>query len=214
MRMIRQMLSGVILLALSGEVFPQAPTSPMTDIPAFKEKLGSMSASLNTIRSDFVQEKKLSVLANNLVSKGYFLYRKENMIRWEYLQPYQYLIIINGEHIFIKEEGAQRQYDTQSNQMFREMNRFISGCIRGDILKQEKEYRIRYFEDSRSYFVTLVPVSEKMRQMLNEVQIWFDRKDLTVNRIRMLESGGDYTLIDFVNKKLNTEIPLEKFDFR
>ena len=94
------------------------------------------------------------------------------------------------------------------------MNRFITGCIQGDILKNEKEYQIKYFEDNHSYFVTLVPVSEKMRQMISEVQIWFDRDDLTVSRIRMLESGGDYTKIDFTNKKLNAEIPLEKFSFK
>ena len=93
------------------------------------------------------------------------------------------------------------------------MNKFISGCIQGDILKNDKDYKIGYFEDNRYFFVTLVPVAEKMRQMLNEIQIWFDRTDMTVSRIRMMESGGDYTKIDFVNKKLNTDIPLEKFSF-
>jgi outer membrane lipoprotein carrier protein len=98
--------------------------------------------------------------------------------------------------------------------MFQEMNRFISGCIQGDILKNDKDYKIGYFEDGRYFFVTLVPVAEKMRQMLNEIQIWFDRTDLTVARIRMMESGGDYTRIDFINKKLNTDIPAEKFSFK
>jgi len=173
-----------------------------------------MSASLNTIESDFIQEKKLEMLSNSLISKGYFCFKKVNQIRWEYSQPYRYLIIINQDKIYIKEDKDQKQYDMKSNKMFQEMNRFISGCIQGDILKNEKEYQIKYFEDSHSYFVTLVPVSEKMRQMLNEVQIWFDRDDLTVSRIRMLESGGDYTKIDFTNKRLNTEIPLEKFSFK
>jgi len=214
MNMNRSCLIISIVLMLSLEAFTQVPTSLLKDVPAFKKSLNSMSASLTTIQSDFIQEKKLSVLSNTLVSKGDFCYRKENLIRWEYVQPYRYLIIINGDKIYIKEEGGQRQFDAQSNKMFQEMNRFISGCIRGDILNHEAEYKIRYFEDVESYFVTLVPVSERMRQMLNEIQIWFDRDDFTVSRIRMLESGGDYTRIDFVNKKLNTDIPLEKFNFR
>jgi len=186
----------------------------MHDIDGFKEKLRTMSDAINTIESDFVQEKKLSVLSNTLSSKGHFWFKKENNIRWEYMQPYRYMIIISRDKIFIKEESDQKQYDIQSNKMFQEMNRFISGCIQGDILKNEKEYRIGYFEDDRHFFVTLVPVSDKMRQMLSEVQIWFDRNDLTVSRIRMMESGGDYTKIDFIGKKLNTEIPLEKFSFK
>jgi outer membrane lipoprotein-sorting protein len=192
----------------------QVPAKPMKDVDGFKLKLSSMSASVNTIQSDFVQEKKLSVLDNMLISKGQFSFKRENNIRWEYIQPYKYLIIISKGKIFIKEDKEHKQYDIQSNKMFQEMNKFISGCIQGDILKNEKDYSISYFEDSQYFFVTLVPVSEKMRQMLNEIQIWFDRKDLTVSRIRMMEPGGDYTRIDFTGKKVNIDIPVEKFDFK
>jgi outer membrane lipoprotein-sorting protein len=53
-----------------------------------------------------------------------------------------------------------------------------------------------------------------MRQMLQEVRIWFNRNDLTVMRITMMEPGGDYTKIEFTNKQLNTDIPLERFSFK
>jgi outer membrane lipoprotein-sorting protein len=192
----------------------QVPGTPMKDVGGFRQKLATVAAGINTIESDFTQEKKLSILSNTLVSRGHFCFRRENNIRWEYLQPYKYLIIISQDKIYIKEEKDQKQYDIQSNRMFQEMNKFISGCIQGDILKNDKDYRAGYFEDSRYFFVTLVPVSEKMRQMLNEIQIWFDRNDLTVAHIRMMETGGDYTKIDFVNKKLNTDIPVEKFSFK
>jgi outer membrane lipoprotein-sorting protein len=192
----------------------QVPSIPMKDVSGFRQKLTTVTAGIKTIESDFTQEKKLSILSNTLVSKGNFCFRRENNIRWEYLQPYKYLIIISQDKIYIKEEKDQKQYDIQSNKMFREMNKFISGCIQGDILENEKDYKIGYFEDSHNFFVTLVPVAEKMRQMLNEIQIWFDRTDLTVARIRMMEPGGDYTKIDFVNKKLNTDIPVEKFSFK
>jgi outer membrane lipoprotein-sorting protein len=203
-----------VLVILAMPSWAQVPTTPMKDVAGFKQKLTTVTAGINTIESDFTQEKRLSILTNTLVSKGQFCFRRENNIRWEYLQPYKYLIIITQDKIYIKEEKDQKQYDIQSNKMFQEMNKFISGCIQGDILKNDKDYTIGYFEDSRYFFVTLVPVAEKMRQMLNEIQIWFDRTDLTVARIRMMESGGDYTKIDFVNKKLNTDIPIEKFSFK
>ena len=97
--------------------------------------------------------------------------------------------------------------------MFEEMNRFISGCIQGDILKNNEEYNIEYLENEHEYYVELIPVSRTLREMLNKVQITFDRNNLTVDRITMIESGGDYTRIDFVNKDLNINVPLEKFDF-
>ncbi len=204
----------LLFLSICVVLQAQTPGQKMKDIPSFKSALESMSAKVTSIESDFVQEKNLSVLSNTIISKGHFWYKKENNIRWEYLQPYKYLIIISGGKIFIREEQGQKQYDIESNRMFREMNNFISGCIQGDILKNEKDFSTAYFEDEKNYFVSLVPRAESMRKMLNEVQIWFDKNDLTVSRIKMLESGGDYTKIEFTSKKLNTGISDDKFIFR
>lgn len=207
----------MLLVAAMGIAFSapaQVPATLMKDIPGFKVKLAEMSEEIKTIESDFVQEKSLSVLSNKIISRGHFCFKKENNIRWEYLQPYRYLIIISNNKIFINDDQNQKQYDMQSNKMFQEMNRFISGCIQGDILKNEQDYKIGYYEDAKSYYVNLIPSSEKMRQMLQEVRIWFNRNDLTVMRITMMEPGGDYTKIEFTNKQLNTDIPLERFSFK
>ncbi|MBN1416844.1 MAG: outer membrane lipoprotein carrier protein LolA [Bacteroidales bacterium] len=187
---------------------------PLSDIEAFKSKLNAMSGSTSTIVSDFVQEKNLSVLAEKIISKGQFCFQKENNIRWEYTEPYRYLIIISNGQLYMRDDRNQKQYDIESNKMFQEMNRFISGCIQGDILKNDKDYAVEYYENNTRYYVKLIPRAEKMRQMLNEVQIWFDKNDLTVSSLKMVESGEDYTRIDFRNKKLNTPIPLEKFSFQ
>lgn len=186
----------------------------MDDVEAFKNKLVAMSGSTNTIVSDFIQEKNLSVLSEKIISKGQFCYKKQNNIRWEYMEPIQYLIIISNNQLFTRDDKNQKLYDIQSNKMFQEMNRFISGCIQGDILKNDKDYVIEYFENNKRYFVKLVPRAEKMKEMLKEVQIYFDKNDLTVSGLKMVESGEDYTKIDFMNKKLNTDIPIEKFSFK
>lgn len=204
---------GLLCFSYNG-LWAQYQGSPLKDVPGFKARLETMSDQVKSIESDFVQEKNLSVLSNKIISKGHFMYKKDNNIRWEYLQPYRYLIIISNNKIFIKEDQNQKQYDIQSNKMFQEMNKFISGCIQGDILKNEKDFKTGYFEDENSFFVTLMPTQEAMRKMLNEVQIWFNKGDLTVSRIKMVEAGGDYTKIDFINKKLNTEIPGDKFNFK
>jgi outer membrane lipoprotein-sorting protein len=203
-----------IVALLTRSLYSQVPDVAMKDVPGFKARLSEMSGKVNTIESDFVQEKNLSVLSKAIISKGYFCFKKENNIRWEYFQPYKYLIIISNNQMFIKEDNNQKKYDIQSNKMFQEMNKFISGCIQGDILKNDKEYNLKYYEDTKSFFVTMIPNAPKMREMLNEVQIWFDKSDYTVTHIKMLESGGDFTKIDFINKKLNTDLPVEKFSLK
>lgn len=192
----------------------QESFEPMNDVETFRYKLSAAAESTSSISCDFIQEKKLFVLSDKIVSKGKFYFKKENNIRWEYLVPYKYLIIISNNQIFTRDNNYQKQFDIQSNSTFREMNRFISGCIQGEILKNDKEYTFEYFETANNYYVVLIPRSEKMRQMLSEVQIWFDKNDLTVSSINLVETGQDYTRIEFMNKKLNIEIPLEKFSFK
>jgi len=207
-------LTSLLLLIFAGVMKAQDQLIPLNDIPGFRVKLEEMSKSTTSIACDFVQEKNLVVLSEKIISHGVFFFRKENNIRWEYTRPYRYLIIISNGQLFTRDDRNQKLYDIESNRMFQEMNRFISGCIQGDILRNDKDYATEYFENSSMYFVKLVPRTEKMREMLNEVQIWFDKKDLTVSGLKMVESGQDYTKIDFIDKKLNTDIPLEKFSFK
>jgi len=127
-------------------VIAQENYKPMSDIGSFKEKLATMSGSTQTIVCDFIQEKNLSVLSEKIVSKGQFYFKKQNNIRWEYTEPYKYLIIITDNQLYIQDNKSQKQYDLQSSNMFQEMNRFISGCIQGDILKNDLDYAITYFE--------------------------------------------------------------------
>lgn len=203
-----------LLFHISGLLLAQNNYKQMIDIEAFKSRLAEGVESISTITCDFKQEKQLVVLSQTIFSKGQFYFKKENNIRWEYTEPYRYLIIIRDNQLYTRDDKNQKQYDIQSNMLFKEMNRFIIGCIQGDILKNEKEYTIEYFENSDQYYVKLIPREEKMRQMINELQIWFDKSDLTISVLKIVESGEDYTKINFINKKLNLDIPLEKFTFK
>jgi outer membrane lipoprotein-sorting protein len=200
-----------ILINCWSSLTAQEVTEPLKDIESFKAKLAKMAESTSTISCDFIQEKYLVILSQKIISKGQFYFKKENNIRWEYTSPYKYLIIISNNQLYTADDKSQNRYDLKSNKMLQEMNGFISGCVQGDILKNDKDYSIGYFENSKFFYVKLVPRAEKMRQMLKEVQIWFDKNDLTVSGLKMVESGEDYTKIGFVNKKLNPDIPIEKF---
>src|SRR4030043_1508631 len=180
----RTYLNCFLSVLISCSLSAQDTYTPMSNSEEFKSKLAEMSESTNTITCDFVQEKNLSVLSEKIISKGQFFFKKENNIRWEYTTPYRYLIIISNDQLFTRDDKGQKQFDIQSNKMFQEMNRFITGCIQGDILQNDKDYAIEYFEGSKRYYVKLVPRAEKMKQMLHEVQICFDKNDLTVSSLK------------------------------
>ena len=191
--------------------FSQSSFKAIKDISLFKSNLAEMTEKTNTIKSDFIQEKNLSFLSEKIISKGLFYFKKENKIRWQYTEPFDYLIIINDDKIYIKDEDRESKYDMASNKIFKEINKIITGCIQGDILNNDKEYKIEYYENDNFYYVKLTPYSEKMKEFLSNINIYFDKKDFSVSKLEMIELSGDYTKIEFLNKKLNEEIPDEKF---
>jgi len=191
----------------------QTAFTKMSNTEEFKTKLNEMSKLVKTIESNFSQEKNLSILSKAINSKGYFCYKKENKVRWEYTEPYSYLVIIRESKLFVKDKNNKKQYDTQSNKMFQELNNFLVGCINGDILSKTTDYKIEYMENNVQFYVKLVPNSKKMKDMISEIHIYFDKKDYSVSRLKMVEQGGDYTNIEFLNKKLNGVISDEKFIF-
>jgi outer membrane lipoprotein-sorting protein len=78
--------------------------TPVKDLPAFKKSFAEASKKVNSIKCDFVQEKNLSVLSEKITSKGTFMFMKQNKTRLEYIKPFKYLLIINGDKVFIKDE--------------------------------------------------------------------------------------------------------------
>ena len=58
---------------------------------------------------------------------------------------------------------------------------------------------------------TIAGAKRQIRESLAGIVIWFNRVDLTVNRLELLEPGGDVTAIRFVNQSINQPVGDEKF---
>ncbi|MFH0865730.1 MAG: outer membrane lipoprotein carrier protein LolA [Bacteroidota bacterium] len=187
-------------------LYSQDTLVAMTDSTGFKNKLEWSSKSTKSIQCDFVQEKNQNMLTEKIISKGHFWYKKPVCIRWEYTDPYSYLIIFTKNKVFIKDDGGKKQYETQSSEIFKELGVMMFNFLQGKISAFSKEYIITYMENEQSYYLKMIPKSAKLLEMLSQVDLYFDKKDLSVSKIKMIETEGDYTLLEFQNKKLNVEI--------
>jgi outer membrane lipoprotein-sorting protein len=176
------------------------------DLKALEEKLNSNLEKINSIKSDFIQQKQLEYLDETIVSKGQFWFKKENQLRWAYDEPFEYVIILNSGKFIIKDESIVNVYDINSNQAFLEINNLIIGLVRGSLMEHAK-FEIEAFENDTQYLVKLIPKDSNMRKVISNMEVYFDKKDLTVGKIIMHESESDFTVITFINTKLNEPIP-------
>ena len=202
------MLFGMIIC--SSLVSAQSAFKPVKDTVALKAKIDNMSKVTNSIESDFTQVKDLSMLSEKITSKGHFYFQKKNNLRWEYTTPYKYIIVINQDKIFIKDENKLKKYDMNSNKVFKEINDIMISCVNGDILKSNK-FKISFFENDTYYKLELIPTMKGMKESLKKINMYFDKSVTSVVKLDMLEPSDDITTLDFSNKKLNGPIAIEKF---
>jgi outer membrane lipoprotein-sorting protein len=175
------------------------------DTAALKNKIEAMSRSVNSIESDFIQEKNLSMLSEKITSKGNFKFKKENMLRWEYTTPYKYLIVINKDKIWIKDEKKTQKYDMNSNKVFKEINDVMMSCVQGNIFKSGK-FKVAYFENEKYYKLELVPLQKNMKESLKKINMYFDKNVTSVSKLDMIEPNDDYTTLEFALKSQNAPL--------
>ncbi|GAO42081.1 hypothetical protein FPE01S_01_10940 [Flavihumibacter petaseus NBRC 106054] len=180
--------------------------TPIKDPAAFQTAFAAAAQKTNSFRADFVQEKNLSLLEEKIVSKGKFWFRRENLVRMEYQQPFQYLMIINGNLVHIKDGQKENTVSVKSNRLFQKINTITIDCVRGTAL-QNGDFQSKVFDGQQYFLLELVPVSKELKDLFAKILLYLDRKDYSVQRIDMVENGGDNTLITFNQKEVNVQIP-------
>lgn len=189
----------------------QQQTISPKEAELIKQRVHETAKKTTTIESDFVQEKEMSVLSEKIISKGKFYFKKEKRLRWEYTAPFPYMIIINNDQMYVKDDNTENRVNMQSNKVFRDINNIILGAVQGTLLSDQKNFQSA-FSDSRTYYVVkIVPQSAKIKESLSEIILYFNKNDYSVERLLMREASGDYTRIDFKEKKINQQISDEKF---
>jgi outer membrane lipoprotein-sorting protein len=178
----------------------------ISDASDFKAKFATASQKLTTIKSDFVQEKELSMLSEKIVSKGKFWFKRESAVRMEYTQPFQYLMIINGSKIYIKDSQKENRISAKSNKLFEQINKIMMDCVNGSALSNA-DFTTRIFEAPDAYLVELSPVNKNLKNLFQHINLIVSKKEYAVTKIEMHEPSGDNTTISYLNRETNVSLP-------
>ena len=79
----------------------------MDQVEEFKVSLKAFNDETKTLTSEFRQVKHLDILSQDIVTNGNFYYKKEDRLRWEYREPFEYAIIFNKNEILIRDENRE-----------------------------------------------------------------------------------------------------------
>jgi outer membrane lipoprotein-sorting protein len=208
---LRSVIIVIFILGMFRQGQSQTAFAEMKNIASFRQSFAESTKKTQTLQADFIQEKQLSILSEKIISKGKFMFHKEKMLRWEYTEPFRYLIILNNGMMYVQDEDKKSKTDISSNKVFSEINGIILGCVQGNLFNDESKFRPAFFENSRQYLVKLKPVAKGLQSYLKEIDIYLDKNEMSVARLVMHEPSGDFTKIDFSGTKINGIIKDDKF---
>lgn len=201
-----------LLLLISSFAFCQN-WKRVENVEAFKKQFEMESKKIASIKSDFVQEKTMTMLTEKIVSRGQFSFKRADKVRIEYKSPYSYLLIINGNQMISKDGNKESRMNVSSNKMLRQVNRIIVDCVQGTIL-YNKDFTSTILESESLYELELAPQTKTLKDFFQLIRVQIEKKDYSVSQIELGEPGGDKTTMRFSNKHFNQVISDEIFTLR
>ena len=112
--------------------------------------------------------------------------------------------------MYIKDNGKVSKYDINSNKMFKSINEMMVNTVQGNLLNN-KDYKAKFYENDKFYLLELSPLQKGAKDFLKVIQLYINKVDYAVDKVKMIEPSDDYTSIDFTNRKTNQPIADEKF---
>lgn len=205
------MKKSLFILFISCSLLSWSQNKELTtaEVKAFKTRVKKETATIKSIRTDFIQQKHMDFLSNDIESKGKMFLRENGDLRWEYTSPNQYSIIFKDNKVLINDDGKKSSVDGGSK-MFKKINQLISKSVSGNIF-DDTDFELAFFQVKNGIQVHIVPTNATVEKYIKQIYLTFPNQESTVSRVKLIEPSGDYTLINFVNKELN--VPLDESIF-
>lgn len=198
------------LICISSHGFAQEQVMSESESRTLRSKVIEKSKTTTSIVSNFEQYKHLDFLSNDIKSTGKLVYKLPNFIKWEYQIPFKYSAIFKNDKLYINDDGKKSDVDLGASKMFKSLNNLIVKSVRGDMFDKSK-FKITYYKHPDYYKTIFTPFDKNMQKLINKIELKFDITTLNVMEVKMIESSEDYTLLKFLNQKINEPVSDAEF---
>ncbi len=202
------------LLSIFSFVLVQTLCFAQTSSLQIIDRINAATSKMTTMQCDFVQNKSVKLLNDNIKSKGKMYYSQPNKLRWEYTSPYTYTFILNGSKVTLQKNNKNSVIDTRQNKMFKEIVNIMMNSVVGKSLSDKKSFKTSVKEASSEWTATLLPQSKELKQMFSKIILHFNKQQTVIVKVEMYEKNGDTTTITLQNIVKNKTINEKVFSAR
>lgn len=174
-------------------------------------QLTQSAASLRSFQCRFVQEQTSLMLAEPSVSEGTMHFVAPDKMRWEYVEPYAFALVVNGERIMKVTDGKAEVLDSNSGRMYQGMVNLIIGSASGKKLFDTSTFDVVLYDDDTFWKAEMTPKRRDMKRMFSQLVFRFDKITKCISQVEFVGTSGDLTSIRFEEMTLNKAIGAERF---
>ena len=194
----KQVLLIVFIQFLTVSATAQTPVNE-AQARQMTEQVNKAAQAMKTLQCTFRQTKTLRILKNKMVAKGRMCYSQPSQLRWEYTSPYQYVFIVNGNKVLMKNSKRTDVIDANKNKVFKQITSIMMNSVTGKCLTDHQNFKTQMSTSGTSWIARLTPVKKELRQLFSQLLITFDR-------VEMIEKGGDNTVIELLDPIKNASV--------
>jgi outer membrane lipoprotein-sorting protein len=169
----------------------------------------SESKAPQKLAADFKMTRTISVLSDQISSSGKLILGGPGLLRWETVSPSRSLLVVNQAKAWIQypDLDVTRQFDIGNDPVMKVLSEHLFALTKGNFKELDKWYKI----EEKSGVTKLHPKQPELGKVFSEIAVSVGARGV-VRRVEMKSTGGDVTVIEFINVRFDP--PLSPNTFR
>ncbi len=186
------------------------------DLSAFLHDIGKKASSFKTLKTEFIQEKKMVMFKKKLVMKGRIYLEKPNKIAWHVDSPVRYSVLITDKLIRQWDEDTNKvqEISLAKNPIFQNVLGQMTVWFSGEYgsLLDSNDVRIK---KRNPLVIEFVPRDNNVsKKVIKSITITFRNDQNYLQQLRIQEISGDVTTINFLHTILNAPLTSKQFEVK
>src|SRR4030043_2206102 len=200
----------ILLIFVFSFFLPFASTEAQTlTVDEVVQRIRESREKTKDFSADLLQEKKISLLKEKVISKGKIRFKKPDKISIEFFHPETSQMVYDGKTflLYFKEEKMAERYQVQGNPVVEKYLLFSKDPF------QEKLAQWRIVEDRESFLV--MEILPKVKDPLFvKTRMWISKKNWIITGMEMVEKNGDTTTLRYSNMRVDMGLADSDFEIR
>lgn len=176
-----------------------------------RAKIQDAVAGIKTIQCDFVQTKKVKMLADKAISKGRMCSEQNTKLRWEYIEPQKHIFIFNENKVLMDNGENKEVIDIQQSKVFKEVAKLMKDDALLNGLNGNKDFEICFSSSGNTLIANMVPVKRQLKHLFTSITLTVNANQKIISSVEIKGQSGETTLIEFNNVLINKNIDSTQF---